>query len=234
MELDHIWGAWETGAELANDQIEWLKQPALRRDNLRYHVTVHASHREQRWETHSVSLIERDPVVIPDVDIAAKVGTDLILDEKIPRHESGRGYVRVVEHLVLWKEKEASKVFTYQGLTTCAEVDKSWTIMGSVYNHVRTRRGVDERSMALFLRREVEHQDRLEAAGYWSPTWRVLRALQSLISATQLKGESAVAAPPFFPNAGRVGLRTCSSDTKRLGCVEPSATNEGRSHTKRV
>jgi hypothetical protein len=63
--------------------------------------------------------------VIPDVDIAAKVGKDLFLDEKIPRHESGQGYVRVVEHSVLWKEKEASKVFTYQGLTTCTEVDRS-------------------------------------------------------------------------------------------------------------
>jgi hypothetical protein len=30
--------------------------------------------------------------VIPDVDIAAKVGKDLFLDEKIPRHESGQGY----------------------------------------------------------------------------------------------------------------------------------------------
>jgi hypothetical protein len=65
--------------------------------------------------------------VIPDVDIATKVGKDLFLDEKIPRHESGRGYVRVVEHSALWKDKEASKVFTYQGLTTCTEVDKSWT-----------------------------------------------------------------------------------------------------------
>ena len=45
--------------------------------------------------------------VIPDVDIAAKVGKDLFLDEKIPRHESGQGYVRVVEHSVLCKEKEA-------------------------------------------------------------------------------------------------------------------------------
>ena len=48
--------------------------------------------------------------------------------------------------------------------------------------------------MAMFIREEV---------GYRSPTWRVLRALQSLLSATQLQGESAVAAPPFFPNAGR-------------------------------
>jgi hypothetical protein len=76
--------------------------------------------------------------VIPDVDIAAKVGKDLFLDEKIP----------------------ASKVFTYQGLTTCTEVDRSWTIMSSAYNHVRNKRGEDERSMAMFIRKEVE-QERL-------------------------------------------------------------------------
>ena len=169
-ELDHIWSAWETGAELTNDATEWLKQTALSRDDLRYHVVVHASHQEQRWEPPSASLIERDPEVIPDVDIAAKVGKDLFLGEKIPRHESGRGYVRVVEHSVMWKDKEASKVFTYQGLTTCTEVDKSWTIMSSAYNHVRSKRGEDERSTAMFIREEVEHQERLEAAGYRSPT----------------------------------------------------------------
>ncbi len=98
---------------------------------MRYHVKVHTSHREQRWEPPSASLIECDPEVIPDVDIAAKVGKDLFLDKKIPRHESGQGYVRVMEHSVLWKEKENSKVFTYQGLTTCTEIDRSWTIMGS-------------------------------------------------------------------------------------------------------
>ena len=133
--------------------------------------------------------------LIPDVDIAAHVGKDLFLDEKIPRHESGQGYVRMVERSVLWKEKEASTVFTYQG--------QSWTIMSGAYNHVRSKRGKDERSMAMFIRKEVEHQERLEAAGYRSPTWRVLRALKSLHLATQLQGESAVTAPPFFPNAGR-------------------------------
>jgi hypothetical protein len=39
--------------------------------------------------------------VIPDVDIAAKVGKDLFLVEKIPRNESGQGYVRLVEQSVL-------------------------------------------------------------------------------------------------------------------------------------
>jgi hypothetical protein len=108
---------------------------------VRYHVEVHASQREQRCEPPSASLIERDPGVIPDVDIAANVGKDLFPDKKIPRHESGQGYVRVVEHSILWKEKEASKVFTYRGLTTCTEVDKSWTIMSSADKHVRSRSG---------------------------------------------------------------------------------------------
>jgi hypothetical protein len=94
-ELDHIWGTWEAEAEPTNDPNEWLKQPSLSRGDVRYHVEVHASHREQRWEPPSASLIEPDPEVIPDVDIAAKVGKDLLLflDEKIPRHESGLTYL---------------------------------------------------------------------------------------------------------------------------------------------
>ena len=54
-----------------------------------------------------------------------------------------------------------------------------------------------------FIRRKVEHQDRLEATGYRSPTWKILRALQPLLLAAQLQGESAVTVPPFFPCAGR-------------------------------
>jgi len=34
--------------------------------------------------------MERDPEVIPDVNIAARVGKDLFLDEKLPRHASGQ------------------------------------------------------------------------------------------------------------------------------------------------
>jgi hypothetical protein len=55
----------------------------------------------------------------------------IFLDEKLPRHASGQGYVRVVEQSVRWKEMEAYKVFTYQGLMTCTDVDTSWTMMSS-------------------------------------------------------------------------------------------------------
>jgi hypothetical protein len=80
-------------------------------------------HRDRRHGT-TTQAIKSDPEMIPYLDIAAKVGKDLFLDEKIPRHESGQGYVRVVEHSVLWKEKEASKASPYQGLTTCTEVPR--------------------------------------------------------------------------------------------------------------
>jgi hypothetical protein len=130
--------------------------------------------------------------------------------------------------------------------------------MSSAYNHVRSKRGEDERSMALFIREEVEHQERLEEVGYRSPTWRVLRALQSLLSATQLQGESEVAAPLFFPNAGRGTVRFWGNDQgptvfvwdgldeegrrnanvqfkhEKIVLCEPSATNEGGLHTKRI
>jgi len=170
---------------------------------MRHHVEVHASHREKEWESPSAPLIEQDPEVVPDLDIAAQVGRDLFLDEKIPRHESGQGYVRVVEHSIMWKEAAASKIFTYQGLTTCTELDKSWTITSSAYNHLRQGRDKSTSELRTLIRAEVAQQDRLEAMGYRSPTWRLLRALQSLLSAVQLQGESAVTAPPFFPSAGR-------------------------------
>jgi len=85
--------------ELIKYPLEWLKQPSLGRDDRRYHVDVRVSHREQKWEVEapSASLFEGDPELILDVDIAAKVSKDVFLDEKIPKHESSQGYMRVVE-----------------------------------------------------------------------------------------------------------------------------------------
>ena len=125
MEIDHIWGVWEGEKEPTDVHQKWIRQPSQSGNDMRHHVRVHASHREQEWESPSASLIEQDPAVIPDVDIAAQVGKDFFLDEKIPRHESGQGYVRVVEQSIMWRETETAKVFTYQGLTTCTELDKS-------------------------------------------------------------------------------------------------------------
>jgi hypothetical protein len=104
--------------------------------------------------------------------------------------------------------------------------------MSSAYNHVRSKRGKDERSMAMFIRKEVEHQERLEAAGYRSPTWRVLRALQSLLSATQLQGEGV--APPFFPNAGRGTVRFWGNEQRLTVFLWDGLDEEGREECERT
>ena len=92
--------------------------------------------------------------MVPDVDIAAQVGRDFFLDEKIPRHESGQGYVKVLEHSVMWKETAASKIFTYQGLTTCTEVENGWTVMSSVYNHLRQGKERSTSELSVIQRKE--------------------------------------------------------------------------------
>jgi len=59
-ERDHVWGVRAAEAEPTNDPKEWLnfKQPSLSRDEVRYHVEVHASHREQRWETGATVSVQ--------------------------------------------------------------------------------------------------------------------------------------------------------------------------------
>jgi hypothetical protein len=171
--------------------------------------------------------------VVPDVDIAAQVGRDFFLDEKIPRHKSGKGYVRVVEHSVMWKATAASKIFTYQGLTTCTEVDKSWTIMSSTYNYFWQGRGKNQKDLGTLIRSEVEFQERLEATGYRSP-WRVLRALQSMLSAVQLQGESAVTAAPFFSSAGRGTTRFWGNEQGPTVFLWEGLGEEGRGECERV
>jgi hypothetical protein len=58
----------------------------------------------------------------------------------------------------MWKETETSKIFTYQGLTTCTELDKSWTIMSSIYNHLRQGRDKSTSELKTFIRAEVSYE----------------------------------------------------------------------------
>jgi len=74
MEIDHIWGVWEEEKKPIDVHRKWIRQPSQSGNDMRHHVEVHASHREQEWESPSASLIEQDPEVVPDVDIATQVG----------------------------------------------------------------------------------------------------------------------------------------------------------------
>jgi len=51
--------------------------------------------------------------------------------------------------------------------------------------------------------KETKPTEELEEAGYRSPTWAVLQALQQINSATKIEGEAAMSAPTFFQSVGR-------------------------------
>ena len=51
-----------------------------------------------------------------------------------------------------------------------------------------------------------------EKAGYRSPTWSILRALQKINKAKIIEGEAIMSAPPFFQSAGRGDLKFWEED----------------------
>jgi len=59
-----------------------------------------------------------------------------------------------------------------------------------------------EQALITTIRKETKRTEKLEEAGYRSPTWAVLRALQQINSATRI----AMSAPPFFESAGQGDL----------------------------
>ena len=137
------------------------------------------------------------------MDVPVRLGRDFFLDEPVPRHSSGQGYVTVTESSLIWKASAQAEVYTYQGLTTCTNLEDSWTIMSGTWNHLNKRWNGLQASLPHYIREERLYQEGIEAEGYRSPTWRVLRALQELQGAKTLQGESALTAPPFFAAAGR-------------------------------
>jgi len=52
---------------------------------------------------------------------------------------------------------------------------------------------------------------RVKNAGYRTPTWAVLQALQQIDNATRIEGEAAISGPPFLQSAGRGDLLRSSA-----------------------
>jgi len=63
-----------------------------------------------------------------------------------------------------------------------------------------------EQKLITTIRKETERMEEKEEAGYRSPTWRVLRALQQVNKATRIEGETIMSAPPLFESASRGDL----------------------------
>ena len=62
------------------------------------------------------------------------------------------------------------------------------------------------------IQEESKRMEEQEEAGYRSPTWSILRALQRIKKAKRLEGEAVMSAPPFFQSAGRGDLKFLGED----------------------
>ena len=64
------------------------------------------------------------------------------------------------------------------------------------------------------IQEEPKRTEEKEEAGYRSPTWSILRALQKTNKAKRIEGEAIISAPPFFQSAGCGDLKFWGEDDR--------------------
>ena len=144
-----------------------------------------------------------DPAHIPDCNVQATVGQHFRFNEPIPKAVNGRGYLRVTKKSLWWQHEQFPNVWTSEGVTTCMENGYQWTVNSTMWNHLQTMWQAPPLDLLRLVYEETHHQNILEASGYRSPTWQILRALQSIINTNVVVGESIINAAPFLEGAGR-------------------------------
>jgi len=127
---------------------------------------------------------------------------------------------------------DASRIITTDGLTTCLGPGRGWSITSGGWNFLKKQECWEGHEQALIatIRKETKRTDELEEAGYRSPTWAVLRALQQNNSATRIEGDAAMSAPLFFQSAGRGDLLFWGGGRRSNGSNmgEPVRTRKGK------
>ena len=69
-----------------------------------------------------------------------------------------------------------------------------------------------EQELITVIQEETKRTEEKEEAGYRSPTWSILQALQKINKAKRLEGEAVISAPPFFHSTGRGDLKFWGED----------------------
>ena len=69
----------------------------------------------RQWEAPSKPLAVDDPLLLPEREVQAEIGTNRFLDQEIPKG----GYVRILSESLLWEERLGkTRLRTTEGLTT--------------------------------------------------------------------------------------------------------------------
>ena len=86
------------------------------------------------------------------------------------------------------------------------------TIASSSWNFLRRRWLDRKQELITVIQEETKRTEEWEEAGYRSPTWSILQALQKINKAKRLEGEAVMLALPFFQSAGREDLKFWGED----------------------
>jgi len=108
------------------------------------------------------------------------------LDQEIP----AGGFVRIQDSSQVWEERvDETRIITTEGLSTCLDPGWGWKITSGGWNFLKKQECWEghEQVLITIIRKETKRKEELEEAGYRSPTWAVLRALQQINSATRIE-----------------------------------------------
>jgi len=153
-----------------------------------------------RCEVASMPTTAYDPGLLREQDTAIVIKKNWFLDQKIP----AGSFIRILDSSQVWEERvDRTRIITREGLTTCLNPGRGWRITSGKWNFLKKQECWEghEQALIITIRKETKRTEGLEEAGYRSPTWAVLRALQQINSATKIEGEAARSAPPFFQSA---------------------------------
>ena len=166
--------------------------------------------RRMQWEAPSNPLAVADPLLLLEREVHAEIGINWFSDQEIPKG----GYVRILAESLLWEERLGKTRRTTEGLTTCMEPHRGWTIVSSSWNFVGKRWLDPEQELITIIQEQTtcKRTEEKEEAGYRSPMWSIQRALQKINKAKRLEGEVLMSAPPFFQSAGQGCLKFCRED----------------------
>ena len=86
------------------------------------------------------------------------------------------------------------------------------TIPSSSWNFLRKRCLEKEQELSTVIQEETKRTEEKEEAGYRSPTWSILRALQKVNKAKRLEDEAVLLVFSFFQSAGPGNLEFWGED----------------------
>jgi len=168
--------------------------------------------RRMQWEAPSKPLAVDDPLLLPEQEVHAEISKNWFLNRKIPKG----GYVGILAESLLWEgHLDKTRIRTTEGLTTCMEPHRGWTIASSSWNFLRQRWLDREQELITVIQGKTKRTEEMEGAGHRSPTWSILRALQKINKAKRLEGEAVMSAHPFLQSAGQQDLKFWGEDNEK-------------------